>query len=355
MRGLAKRFGATQALDGVDLDVERGAIVGLLGPNGSGKSTLLRALVGLVRADTGTASVAGELVRGDGLEARRKATFAPGEIAFYGELRAREQLAFLLRGRESGAYERAASIARELELPLDARVRGYSHGMKRQLLFAAALAPNVPVRILDEPSEGLDPTKRGTLLELLERDAARGTAILLSSHHLGEVDRACDRLVFLARGKKIADESSEDVVARARRLARLTYADEPSARAAARVLDTSSASASSNASAPPRASASPNASASSGASASSNANPSPNVSASSSSNAPSPSSLGSATARWTVRVEGSRVVVQLGGDDPRPFLAALAAASAAPPPTAVEFGGLSLAELYRELYGVEGC
>lgn len=372
VRGLAKRFGATQALDGVDLDVEHGSIVGLLGPNGSGKSTLLRTLVGLLRADAGTASVAGALVRGDGLDARRRATFAPGEIAFYGELRAREQLAFLLRGRAKGAFARAAAIAGELELPLEARVRSYSHGMKRQLLFAAALAPDVPVRILDEPSEGLDPTKRGTLLDLIQRDAARGTAILLSSHHLGEVDRACDRLVFLAHGKKIADESSHDVAARARRLARLTYADGAAALAAAEALERANAASSSQASTtsstipPSSANASKGLDSSSSASAPamqsssspSVARPIPSSRGSSSSSSPNnPLGAGSSStaSSWTARVEGTRVVVTLREDDPRPFLAALAAARAAPAPIAVEFGGLSLAELYRELYGVEGC
>ncbi|HVS08679.1 MAG TPA: ATP-binding cassette domain-containing protein [Planctomycetota bacterium] len=213
-RGLARSFRGRPAVLPFDLDLGPG-ITGLLGPNGSGKSTFLRMLVGLVRPDAGQAEVAGVPVTGDGTRARRRSTYAPGEIALYGEMRGRDHLDWLLRGREREARERARTLGGELGLPLERRVRGYSHGMKRQLLFAAAMAPRVAVRILDEASEGLDPSRRSLLLELLREDAARGTAILLSSHHLAEVDRACDTFVFLDAGRKIGVEG-----AAARRAAR---------------------------------------------------------------------------------------------------------------------------------------
>ncbi len=298
-RGLTRRFGANVALHPVDLDLGPGGVVGLLGPNGSGKSTFLRMLVGLTRPDAGSAEVAGVALSGDGTAIRRRCTYAPGEIALYGELRGREHLAWLLRGREDGALARAVDTARALGLPLEARVRTYSHGMKRQLLFAAALAPRVPVRILDEPTEGLDPTKRGAVLDLLAEDARAGTLVLLSSHHLGEVDRACDRLVFLGAGRKIADETAASVARRARRFLRLAY--DPAADLAA-------------------------------------------------------------IERALAAVPGARVVrdderfgVHLEREDPRAFLAAACAVPNLPAPVSVEYGKLSLHELYRELYGVEGC
>lgn len=296
-RGLTRAFGAKTALHPTDLDLGPGGVIGLLGPNGSGKSTLLRMLVGLVRPDGGSAQVAGAVLSGDGTAIRRRCTYAPGELAVYGELHARDHLAWLLRGRERGAHARAVRIAEELGLPVDARVRTYSHGMKRQMLFAAALAPDVPVRILDEPTEGLDPTKRGTVLDLLAADARNGTTVLLSSHHLGEVDRVCDRLVFLGNGRKIADETADAVARRARKLVRITYAADTDL---ARVES-------------------------------------------------------SLAARPGVRVvrDGARFSVHLDVEDPRPFLSALASAGAVP--ATVEYGQLSLQELYRELYGVEGC
>ena len=289
-----RRFGPKTALAGVDLEAGPGGVIGLLGPNGSGKSTLLRILQGLVRPDAGTVELDGLALAGDGLELRRRASYAPGEIALYGELSGARHLAFLLRGREREALDKALAQARELGLPLERRVRGYSHGMKRQLLLCAALAPRVRLRILDEPSEGLDPHKRGEVLALLEREKAAGTTILLSSHHLGEIDRICDRLVFLHQGRKIADETRAHVLERARRLVRLSFDEAPDERRLREL---------------------------------------PGVA--------------------NVRREDTRVSIQLAHDDPRPFLAALAAEPHLPALRAIEYGALSLPELLRELYGVE--
>lgn len=298
-RGLRRSFGSHPALVPFDLDVPRGRITGLLGPNGSGKSTLLRCLVGLVRPDGGTAEVDGVPLEGDGTAIRRRVSYAPGEVAVYGELTGREHLRWFLRGRGRAALARARDIAGELGLPLAKRVRGYSHGMKRQLLVAAALAPDVRVRILDEASEGLDPSKRGQVLDLLEAEARRGVAILLSSHHLGEVDRVCDRLVFLNQGNKVGDEDAAAVRERAGRLLRLGYPDPAQAERAREVLSRGPFSA--------------------------------------------------------PRVRDGAVLLELEQPDPRPALAALCAAGDVPPPQSLEYGKLSLPELYRDLYGVEGC
>jgi ABC-2 type transport system ATP-binding protein len=298
-RGIAKSFRGKVALHPIDVELGPGGIAGLLGPNGSGKSTLLRILTGLVRPDSGGANVAGVELEGDGTAIRKRCAYAPGEIALYGEMRAREHLHWLLRGRERASITRATALAGELGLPLEKRVRAYSHGMKRQLLLAAALAPDVPVRILDEATEGLDPSKRSAVLELLIADARRGTTILLSSHHLGEVDRVCDRLVFLNEGRKIADERAAEFRARAQAILRIAFdegADSAAIQAALAEIDGAS-----------------------------------------------------------VRVEGSRASVRIRGEDPRAFLAAACARRDLPRPRAIEYGSMSLAEIYRELYGVEGC
>lgn len=298
-RGLTRRFARKIALEPIDLDIGPGGISGLVGPNGSGKSTLLRCLLGLVRADAGRASIDGVPLQGDGVGVRRRCAYAPGEIGLYGELSGRAHLVWLLRGREIGAETRARELALELGLPLDRRVRTYSHGMKRQLLFAAALAPDVRVRILDEATEGLDPSKRSAVLEILAADAARGTTILLSSHHLGEVDRVCDRLIFLNEGKKLAEETAASVATRAQRCVRLTF---PASADIARIA----------------------------------------------------AELGRME-RARLVVEGERIDVYLERDDPRPFMAAVCTSPTIPRPRSMEFGALSLAQMYRELYGVEGC
>jgi len=298
-RGLCRRFGSKVALHPTDLDLGPGRIVGLLGPNGSGKSTLLRSLLGIVRPDAGTASVDGVPLQGDGTAVRRRAAYAPGEIALHGERRGDDQLTWLLRGRGDAALGRARAIAAEFGLPLAKRVRTYSHGMKRQLLLAAALAPDVRVRILDEATEGLDPTRRGEVLGKLAQDAARGTTILLSSHHLGEVDRACDALVFLSEGRKIAEESAASIAERARRLVRLAFADaQEAAEVAARLATFPGA---------------------------------------------------------RVRAEGARIAVHLESGDPHAFVASILSAPGIARPRSLLYGELSLPELYREVYGVEGC
>jgi len=297
-RGLTRTFGAKVALHPTDLDVGPGGITGLLGPNGSGKSTLLRMLTGLLRPDSGSASVDGVALSGDGTAIRKRCCYAPGEIALYGELRGLEHLNWFLRGRERDARKRAREIADALALPLKKRVQTYSHGMKRQLVFAAALAPRVPVRILDEPSDGLDPNKRSVLIDLLEADAASGTTILLSSHHLDEVDRVCDTFVFINEGKTISVESAAAVAERARRLVRITFAAENGAG--------------------PR--------------------------------------LADALARLKsgrATLHGSMALVELDQSDPRAFLAELANLRDLPAPIAIEYGQTSLQDLYRGLYGVE--
>ena len=298
VRGAGHSFGPKVALEpGLDLDIEPGGVVGLLGPNGSGKSTLMRLLIGLVPKQRGEISVDGVPLRGDGLEVRRRVTYAPGELHLYGESTGTQQLRFFLRGRDRSARQRATEIASGLGLPLEKRVRDYSHGMKRQLVFAAAMAPNVNVRILDEISEGLDPAKRSEVLEYIETDAANGTTIVLSSHHLGEVDRSCERILFLNDGRLIADETADEVRGRAARAVHLTF-ESPLDESQLAGLDGGDVE--------------------------------------------------------SVTSEAAHVRVYLKSDDPRSFLARMCALDEIPAPLAVEHGRISLSELYRTLYGVEG-
>jgi ABC-2 type transport system ATP-binding protein len=297
-RGLAKRFGAKHAVRPFDVEIAGGAITGLLGPNGSGKSTFLRMLTGIVPRDAGAATVAGAALSGDGTAVRRRAVALPGETALYLELTGRRHLAWLARGRGKAALARSVEIAERLDLPLSRRVRGYSHGMKRLLLLAACLGPDVSVRILDEPTEGLDPTRRAQVLDLLAAEAERGVCVFLSSHHLGEVDRACERILFLNDGALLADQDAAELFARTRRLVRLAWSAGTDAAAFAARLEALGAS--------------------------------------------------------QVRADGARATATLVEPDPRPFLGALAGARDLPAPDSAIYGALSLAELYRDLYGVEG-
>jgi len=298
VRGLSRSFGTNRALSPTDLDVARGEVVGLIGPNGSGKSTLLRCLTGVVRRDAGEVMVDGVQLVGDGVAVRRRVAYSPGEVNAYGELTGSGQLTWLLRGRDKDAHERAHEVAEDLGLPLQRRVRTYSHGMKRQLLFAAAIAPAVRVRLLDEMTEGLDPAMRARILDQLRSDADKGCAVLLSSHHFGEIDRVCDRLVFIDEGKKLSEESPETIADRARGLAIFEYRDGEEASAAIELLSSAGAGA---------------------------------------------------------EQRGARLLVRLSSEDPQTALAELLSNAELPAPTSVVYGRLPLADLYQELYGRDAC
>lgn len=298
VRGLTRRYGQHVGLHPLELDVEPGMVTGLLGPNGSGKSTLLRMLLGLVRPTSGAAAIDGIVLRGDGTAVRRRATYMPGEIAVYGEMSGLEHMRWLLRGRDRSALGRAREVADGLGLDLRRKVRTFSHGMKRQLFFSAALGPDVRVRVLDEPTDGLDPSTRRRVLEVLRQDSANGVTILLSSHHLAEVEDVCARLVFLNRGQLLSDERTSVLRDRARSIVHLAWGPDVDVSALA-----------------------------------------------------GPLRLG-LDAEVVLREQTA--TVHLAAGDPLEYVAALRAATEVPTPAAVEFGKPSLADLYRDLYGVEG-
>lgn len=301
-RGLTRRFGDVLAVDGIDLDMRPGTVVGLLGPNGTGKSTLLRLLIGLVRPNAGSATIAGARLVGDGTAVRKRVAFAPGEIALYGEMRASDQLTWLMRGRGRAAEAKAIAMTEILGLPLRKRIHEYSHGMKRQLLFCAAMGPDLPVRILDEPTEGLDPAKRSQVLELIAADAQKGRAILLSSHHLSEVETVCQRILFCYKGRLLADEDPATLRRLAARSGRLDFASETAATMAAQALQ------------------------------------------------------GVACLDESRAVERSVFVEFVEGQEPFGALASLEAGlpKGAERPIGIEFGRLSLTDLYERVYGVRG-
>ncbi len=216
VRGLEKRYGATVALAGVDLQVGEGELVGLLGPNGAGKSTLVKIACGLIRASRGTALVR-EAPAGS-REARRRLGYLAELFRFPGWYSADEllQLHQGLAGSSGGAAERGELL--ELVGLTDARSRRIeqmSKGMQQRLGLAQALVGAPPLLLLDEPTSALDPVGRRTVRELLEELRQRGTSVLLNSHLLSEVELVCDRVAILLHGRLVAEGSPAEL-ARAR-------------------------------------------------------------------------------------------------------------------------------------------
>jgi ABC-2 type transport system ATP-binding protein len=205
VRGLAKRYGAVHALNGVDFDVGEGELVGLLGPNGAGKSTLVKIAVGLVRPSAGEVRVAG--ARAGSRAARRGLGYLAELFRFPGWYTADEvlQLHQRLAGSSGGASERTRLL--ELVALAEAanrRVDGMSKGMQQRLGLAQALVGDPPVLLLDEPTSALDPVGRRTVRLLLEELRGRGVSVLLNSHLLSEVELVCDRVAIMLGGELVA-------------------------------------------------------------------------------------------------------------------------------------------------------
>ncbi len=212
VHGLQKRYGAIEALRGVDLEVGEGQLVGLLGPNGAGKSTLVKILVGLVRASDGAAEVAG--ARAGSRAARASLGYLAELFRFPGWYTADEVLE--LHQRLAGSTGGAAERSRLLELVVldearDRRVDGMSKGMQQRLGIAQALVGEPRVLLLDEPTSALDPVGRRIVRELLEGLRDRGTSVLLNSHLLSEVELVCDHVAILRGGEVVAAGAPHDL------------------------------------------------------------------------------------------------------------------------------------------------
>ena len=215
IRGLGKRYGSLTALDAVELTVGPGELVGLVGANGAGKSTLMKIACGLVRPSTGTARIFG--AHSDTREARRTLGYLAELFRFPGWCTASEVLALhqRLSGSPGGAPERDELL--ELVGLRDAanrRVEEMSKGMQQRLGIAQALVGAPRLLLLDEPTSALDPAGRRSIRTLLLKLRARGIAVLLNSHLLGDVERVCDQVVILASGKVVTAGRPDELTTR---------------------------------------------------------------------------------------------------------------------------------------------
>ncbi|MFE7774045.1 ATP-binding cassette domain-containing protein [Streptomyces sp. NPDC057445] len=217
--GLVKTFGDVRALDGVDLDVPEGTVLGLLGPNGAGKTTAVRVLTTLLQPDSGKAVVAGIDVLKNPNEVRRNIGLS-GQFAAVDEyLTGRENLQMvgrLYQMSAAAAKTRAAELLERFNLAdaADRTAKTYSGGMRRRLDLAAALVVQPPVMFMDEPTTGLDPRNRQALWEVIKELVGGGTTLLLTTQYLEEADHLADDICVVDQGKVIARGTSDQLKAR---------------------------------------------------------------------------------------------------------------------------------------------
>ncbi len=217
LRGLTKTYGGVNVLDGVDLTVTEGSVFGFLGPNGAGKTTTLRILTGLARPTSGTARVLGTDVAESGDEARASVGFLPDVPGFYPWMSAEEFLRF------AGGLFALPRVVLDERVPVlldlaglagvKTRVGGFSRGMKQRLGIAQALVNAPRLLLLDEPTSALDPIGRKEVLEMVAALAGR-TTVFFSTHILADVERVCDTVAVLDRGRVVAEGPIEEIRAR---------------------------------------------------------------------------------------------------------------------------------------------
>jgi ABC-2 type transport system ATP-binding protein len=204
--GLSKRYGRQMAVDGVDLTVAEGEVVGLLGPNGAGKSTTILMLLGLTEASGGTVRILGRDPWREPLAVKREVGYLPDAVGFYDNLSGRENLRYTARLGGLAPAETEARMAEtlgrvRLDDVADRRVGTYSRGMRQRLGLAELLMRRCKVAILDEPTSGLDPQSTHDLLQLIGGFAHDGMTVLVSSHLLDIVQSICTRVALFNRGK----------------------------------------------------------------------------------------------------------------------------------------------------------
>ena len=204
-RDLKKYYGFTPAVDGVNLEVPRGSFFGFLGPNGAGKSTTIRMLTGLIPPDSGSIEILGYKLPDEGLEIKRRIGLVPDESLLFDRLTGAEFLEFVGRmyGLERGtAMERARALMDLFQLEVNRKmIAEYSKGMRKRVAMAASLIHHPELFLMDEPFEGVDAVGARLMKDILHDQVRRGATIFLTSHVLEVVERLCDRVAIIDRGR----------------------------------------------------------------------------------------------------------------------------------------------------------
>jgi ABC-2 type transport system ATP-binding protein len=203
MTGVVKPFGSTRALDGLDLSVAEGEVHGFLGPNGAGKTTTLRVLLGLLRIESGQVSVLGMDPWRDAVELHRRLAYVPGDVSLWPNLTGGEVIDLLGRLRGGLNQQRRAELIEMFDLDPTKKTRAYSKGNRQKVALISAMASDVELLLLDEPTAGLDPLMESMFRGIIDNWRGDGRSVLLSSHILAEAEALSDRLSIIRDGRVV--------------------------------------------------------------------------------------------------------------------------------------------------------
>jgi ABC-2 type transport system ATP-binding protein len=234
LNSLTKRYAEDKGVFGLSLQVDQGETFGCLGPNGAGKTTTIRHLIGFLNPDSGSCSIRGLDCRAQAAEIQKFTGYLPGEIAFIDGMNGYEFLRLLAQMRGVTSNAKRDGLIEMLELDCRGKIRKMSKGSKQKLGIVAALMHDPQVLILDEPTSGLDPLMQTRFVSLLQSEKAQGKTIFMSSHSFDEIERTCDRVGIIRKGRLVAVEDIAALRSAQRKTYILSFADLQAAGAFAR-------------------------------------------------------------------------------------------------------------------------
>ncbi len=208
---LVKSYGRVRALDGLDLEVATGEVHGFLGPNGAGKTTAIRVLLGLLRADSGRVELLGGDPWSDAVALHRRLAYVPGDVELWPNLTGGEAIDLFARLRGGLDRARVRDLCERFHLDPTKKGRTYSKGNRQKVALISALASDVELLILDEPTAGLDPLMEAVFQECIREDRAAGRTVLLSSHILAQVEVLADRISIIRKGRIVESGTLEEM------------------------------------------------------------------------------------------------------------------------------------------------
>ncbi|GAA0328096.1 ATP-binding cassette domain-containing protein [Bacillus carboniphilus] len=211
IKDLTKKFGSVQVLKGINLEVNKGEVLGFIGPNGAGKSTTIRVLLGILKATSGEISIFGKNAWDDAVEIHKKVAYVPGDVNLWPNLTGGEVIDLFMKLNGTKNESRRDELIRKFDFDPSKKCRTYSKGNRQKVALIAAFSTDADLYILDEPTSGLDPLMENVFQECVQEVKRQGKSVLLSSHILSEVEKLCDRVSIIRQGEIIETGSLNEL------------------------------------------------------------------------------------------------------------------------------------------------